>query len=173
MTEGASQTKGMRAAARAVAAKVRLVLGDDMKSLFKIAVGLAAAGIMPIAAQAEDVDISNSVSIELNAIKEGDNSCSLTFLIINGHDAPIDKAVYETVLFDADGQVDRLTLFDFGALPPGRPRVRQFSVGGMSCANLGQILINGSHTCEANGLEEGACEKDLKFNTRTAVEVIG
>lgn len=153
--------------------KLRQVLGEDMKSLFKIAAVMALAGAMPLAALADETDASKSVSIELNAIKEGDNSCSLTFLIVNGHDAAIDKAVYETVLFDASGQVDRLTLFDFGALPPGRPRVRQFSVGGMSCANLGQILINGSHTCDASGLEEGACEKDLKLNTRTDVEVIG
>ena len=89
---------------------------------------------------------TNSVSIQLNAMKEGDNSCALTFLVVNGFAEPIDKVVYETVLFDGDGQVDRLTLFDFGTLPPGRPRVRQFSVGGMTCANLGQILINGSHT---------------------------
>lgn len=144
-----------------------------MTSRFKIAALLAVAGVIPLAAQAEDAQMSKSVSIELNAIKPGDNSCALTFLVVNEHDQPIEKVVYETVLFDVEGQVDRLTLFDFGTLPPGRPRVRQFSVGGMSCANLGQILINGSHTCEAAGLEDRACEKDLKLSSRTDVEVIG
>lgn len=134
---------------------------------------MAAAGLMPLAALADEAEIGKAVSIELNAMKEGDNSCALTFMIINGHDNAIDKVVYETVLFDGEGQVDRLTLFDFGTLPPGRPRVRQFSVGGMTCANLGQILINGSHTCDAGGLDEGACEKDLQLNSRTDVEVIG
>ncbi|MEM7596182.1 MAG: hypothetical protein AAF382_00705 [Pseudomonadota bacterium] len=121
----------------------------------------------------DEVETGKAVSIELNAVKEGDSSCALTFMIINGHDSAIDKAVYETVLFDSSGQVDRLTLFDFGTLPPGRPRVRQFSVGGMSCANLGQILINGSHTCDAAGLEPAACDKDLLLNSRTEIEVIG
>ncbi|MEM9912824.1 MAG: hypothetical protein AAF922_18850 [Pseudomonadota bacterium] len=150
-----------------------------MTSLFKIAAVLAVISGAPVAAQTDEgqtnegPEPTNSVSIQLNAMKEGDNSCALTFLVVNGFAEPIDKVVYETVLFDGDGQVDRLTLFDFGTLPPGRPRVRQFSVGGMTCANLGQILINGSHTCEATSLEEGACEKDLKLDTRTDVEVIG
>ncbi|MEL7280021.1 MAG: hypothetical protein AAFY35_07465 [Pseudomonadota bacterium] len=122
---------------------------------------------------ADEAEIGKAVSIELNAVKEGESSCALTFMIINGHDSAIEKAVYETVLFDSSGQVDRLTLFDFGTLPPGRPRVRQFSVGGMTCANLGQILINGTHTCDAADLAEGACDKDLQLNSRTEIEVIG
>lgn len=124
-------------------------------------------------ALADEAEIGNAVSIELNAVKDGDSSCALTFMIINGHESEIEKAVYETVLFDGTGQVDRLTLFDFGTLPPGRPRVRQFSVGGLTCDNLGQILINGTHTCTASGLGEEACEKDLQLNSRTDIEVIG
>lgn len=143
-----------------------------MKRLLTI-VAIAAATCLPLTASADEAEIGKAVSIELNAIKDGDNSCALTFMVINGHDKEIGKAVYETVLFNGDGQVDRLTLFDFGTLPPGRPRVRQFSVGGMTCGNLGQILINGSHTCDATDLAEGACEKDLQLNSRTDVEVIG
>jgi hypothetical protein len=114
-----------------------------------------------------------AVSIELNALKGGEGSCALTFMVINGHPAQIDKAVYETVLFDTNGQVDRLTLFDFGTLPPGRPRVRQFSVAGMTCEELGQVLINGAHTCDAPELHDGACEKGLILQSRTDAEVIG
>ncbi|MEL7255504.1 MAG: hypothetical protein AAFZ04_03915 [Pseudomonadota bacterium] len=146
--------------------------GYTMTSIARLG-ALCAALLMPMAAAADEAEIGKAVSIELNAIKDGDNSCALTFMVINGHDQEIGKAVYETVLFDGQGQVDRLTLFDFGTLPPGRPRVRQFSVGGMTCANLGQILINGSHTCDGTDLVDGACEKGLQLNSRTDVEVIG
>lgn len=114
-----------------------------------------------------------AVSIELNAIKPADDGCTLTFLALNGHASPIEKVVYETVLFDSSGQVDRLTLFDFGTLPAGRPRVRQFTVSGIACDGLGQILINGAHTCDAADLDDGACEAGLILDTRTAIEVIG
>ena len=125
-------------------------------------------------AQAQEVqEARKAVSIELNAIKPTDGGCTLTFLAQNGHDSAIDKVVYETVLFDTSGQVDRLTLFDFGTLPAGRPRVRQFTVSGITCEGLGQILINGAHTCDAASLDDNACEAGLILETRTEIEVIG
>ena len=128
----------------------------------------AAQGVL-----AQEEELGEAVLIELNATKANEGSCTLTFLVINGHQSQIDKAVYETVLFDSQGQVDRLTLFDFGTLPPGRPRVRQFTVPGMACDGLGQVLINGAHTCEAADLPESACATDLKRDTRTDIEVTG
>ncbi len=85
----------------------------------------------------------------------------------------IDKAVYETVLFDAAGQVDRLTLFDFADLPPAIPRVRQFSVPGMNCEGLSAILINGAETCEGADLPARACAAGLTVSTRTSIEMMG
>lgn len=122
---------------------------------------------------ADEKPVANAVLIELNATKSGPDSCSLTFLILNGHAEPIERAVYETVLFDGAGQVDRLTLFDFGTLPPGRPRVRQFSVSELTCDGLGQILINGAHTCEATKLPNTACETGLTTGTRVDIKVTG
>ena len=125
------------------------------------------------AARADETDIGAKVSIELNAAKSTEGGCTLTFLVINGHGRQIEKAVYETVLFDNGGQVDRMTLFDFGTLPAGRPRVRQFAVPGTSCEKLGQVLINGAHACTAPGLSDGACEAGLQLGTRTDIEVTG
>lgn len=131
------------------------------------------AMVLAGAAQADETAIGAHVSLELNAAKTAEGSCTLSFLVVNGHEKPIDKAVYETVLFDSGGQVDRMTLFDFGTLPAGRPRVRQFAVAGTPCEKLGQILINGAHACAAPGLSEAACEADLELGTRTEIEVTG
>lgn len=113
------------------------------------------------------------VSIELNALEQIEASCRISFLVQNGHNANIDKAVFEAVLFDTDGQVDRLTLFDFGALPAARTRVRQFVVPGLECASLGRLLINGVESCTGEGLSESACSKDLDLQSRTDVEMLG
>ena len=95
----------------------------------------------------------------------------ISFLIQNGHDSDIARAVYEAVLFDTEGRVDRMTLFDFGNLPAARPRVRQFLVPGLVCSDLGRLLINGAETCEA--ASPGACTQDLHLRSRTEVEIIG
>lgn len=114
-----------------------------------------------------------SLKVELNAADTTEANCKLTFLITNDLSAPLDKAVYETVLFDREGTVNRLTLFDFGQLPVGRPRVRQFVVPQTTCENLGRILFNGAQSCEGAGIAAGTCENALAPATRTEIEVLG
>jgi len=118
-------------------------------------------------------DKAPRLTIELNALAPAEGGCTLSFLAVNGLGADLERAVYEAVLFDKAGQVDRLTLFDFGNLPAGRPRVRQFVVPDLACGGLGRILINGAHSCDAGGLGEGACTDALDLTSRTDVEVIG
>lgn len=144
-----------------------------MKRIKNVLVAGCVGLICASSAVAEEKDLGEAVLIELNATKTNEGSCTLTFLVLNGYASQIDKAIYETVLFDSNGQVDRLTLFDFGTLPPGRPRVRQFSVPGVTCDGLSQVLINGAHTCEAPDLAEGACEAGLELDTRVDIEVTG
>lgn len=97
-------------------------------------------------ALADEQSPGQVVLIKLNAAKSIAESCTLTFLVLNEHANAIENAVYETVLFDSSGQVNRLTLFDFGTLPPGRPRVRQLSVPGVSptkCSGVGRAMCLG------------------------------
>ena len=133
------------------------------------ALGIGFAG----AAQSQETDLAGKIAVELNAVQTKDTACTLTFMITNGLDAQVEKVVYETVLFDTTGQVNRLTLFDFGTLPPARPRVRQFAVPDMTCDQLGRVLFNGANTCEGSGLADGICGTGLMPSTRTKVEVIG
>lgn len=142
------------------------------KSSGILSVLLTVACILPGHATAEAAD-SPHVAIELNAVDAVEGSCRLSFLIQNGHDADITQAVYEAVLFDTDGRVALLTLFDFGTLPAGRPRVRQFVVPGQDCAELGRLLINGAETCAGAGVPVGACTTGLRLRSRTNLEVLG
>lgn len=142
-------------------------------ALLASAVALAAN---PVLAQDAETAVSASLTIELNAASDSADSadsCTLSFLITNGLDNDVTQAVYETVLFDTNGQVDRLTLFDFGALPAGRPRVRQFTLPDTSCDKIGRILVNGADTCEAGDLGESACMERLNLTSRTDIEVLG
>lgn len=114
-----------------------------------------------------------ALSVELNAQAISEAGCLLTFMVSNGHAQDVEAAVFETVLFNKAGQVDRLTLFDFGSLPAGRPRVRQFQVDGLACKELGQVLINGASSCRIAGADSAVCGQSLKLNTRTDTELTG
>ncbi|MFQ6554227.1 hypothetical protein AAD018_017935 [Aestuariibius insulae] len=125
------------------------------------------------ASQAMAEDPSDGLSIELNAIQTEDLSCRLTFVITNGMSTKIEQAVYEIVLFDPDGQVERLTLLDFAALPSELSRVRQFVVPDLTCDQLGRILFNNAHTCISETDNADACSASLQLSSRTQIEVIG
>ncbi|MFD0857409.1 hypothetical protein [Roseovarius aquimarinus] len=148
-----------------------------MKQLLSGGIGacLALASATMIAAapaQAEE-EIGAHLVIELNAAADQAEGCKLSFLALNGHATDIAGAVFETVLFDAEGQVDRLTLLDFADLPAARPRVRQFVISGMACDDIGQVLFNGASICEAGDLGAGACTEGLELTSRTGIEVTG
>lgn len=129
--------------------------------------------LVPCMVTAQETDITDKISVELNASQTTDTSCTLTFLITNGLDTPVEGLTYETVLFDQQGQVNRLTLFSFGDLPPARPRVRQFAVPDVTCEDLSRIIFNGANTCEIAGEASDVCETGLMLSTRTKIEVLG
>lgn len=95
------------------------------------------------------------------------------FLISSSFEEGVDSLVVETVIFDASGGVNRLTLFDFGTIPAGRPRVRQFVVPETSCDGLGSLLINGVNRCEMSGAASAACLDALVTSSRTDLEFVG
>ncbi len=124
-------------------------------------------------ASAQDDARPDRLTLELNTTQPVDEGCAFSFLITNDLSQPIDAMVLEAVLFDTGGQVERLTLFDFGSLPTGRPRVRQFVVPGRACDGFGSVLINGAQTCEVAGAASTLCESALDLRSRGGIALIG
>ncbi|MBV1894827.1 MAG: hypothetical protein KUG70_00115 [Rhodobacteraceae bacterium] len=118
-------------------------------------------------------DTTSRLFLELNAVQDVGGACRLTFLARNGTGQTIDKAVFETVIFDKSGSVVSLSLFDFRDLPADRPRVRQFELPEMACGTVGQALINGANSCLVDGTESGICDEALSLGSRLDVELLG
>jgi len=131
------------------------------------------AVFMAVPASAQMEDTTGRLVIELNATQSSAEGCTFSFLVINGLEAEIESLVLEAVLFDGGGQVDRLTLFDLGALPVARPRVRQFAVPGQGCDGFGSVLINGAQTCQIGGQASSSCEEMLDPRSRVEMGLIG
>lgn len=122
---------------------------------------------------ADETQKPGGVKIELsNAEAKGEN-CLLSFVAENAYEIDIDGAVYETVLFGAEGQVTLMTLLDFAELPSGKPRVRQFQFNDMACDQISRILINGVQECETQSDLADACMSGLTLTSRLETEVIG
>ena len=131
--------------------------------------GTAALVGMALATASATAQSGAALSLELNRVDPIENACRLTFVARNTLGADITSLTLETVLIDADGLVERLTLFDFGPLPTDVMRVRQFDLPDLDCAALGRVLINGVSICE--GPER--CGDVLDLTSRTDVELLG
>ena len=134
------------------------------------ALALLAMGgaIFPAIAQDKGV-----LSLELNRLEQVEGGCRLAFVAQNGLAADLEGVAFEIVIFDADGRVQRLTVFDFGALPAGRPRVRQFDLAQTQCGSVGRILVNGVSQCAGQDIDDKACEQGLILTNRTGAEFTG
>ena len=107
-----------------------------------------------------------SLAVELNTAEDlgatTGMACRLSFLAENKLGADLSAVVFEVVVLNAQGQVDRLTLLDFHDLP------------GVACDSVAQLLINAANTCTGEGVDPGACMKGLAVTSRvTGTEVSG
>lgn len=134
-------------------------------------VGLAAALVLSAGlGQAQDRP-APALALELNTVETVGESCRLTFVARNGQEEDIVQLVLETVLFTDDGRVGDITLFDFGALPAGKARVRRFDMAGLSCERIGSVLVNGVETCATSA--GGDCGRPMTLASRTAIGLDG
>ncbi|TCL08499.1 hypothetical protein BXY66_0536 [Shimia isoporae] len=128
---------------------------------------------LPTIATAQSTEAPAGISLELNAVEDVEGACRFTFVAHNETSQAIDKAVFETVIFDAEGAVVRLALFDFRELPDGRLRVRQFDVSGMNCNAISQALINGTNSCVIDGVQSTVCSDGLSLSSRITIKLLG
>lgn len=133
---------------------------------------LVFAGAWGAPANAEDAP-SPAFTIELNRLAPSDEGCLMTFVVTNGLGAGLDKAAFEVVLFDTEGLVERMTVFDFREVPGGKTKVRQFDLPGIDCGSVGSVLVNGAANCDGEGVEPGACMEGLKTRSQSGVEIEG
>lgn len=140
----------------------------------RLAFALFLAGSVPFVAVAQSVETASPrLHLELNNLQDIEGACRLSFLAKNETGTAIEKAVFETVIFDASGGVASLSLFDFRDLPVDRARVRQFDLPGRTCDSIGQALINGANSCVVEGAENAICKEALFLSSRLAIELIG
>jgi hypothetical protein len=126
---------------------------------------------MPVNAQADEKTGKN-IALELNTVDDVGNGCRITFLASNGFDKDIKKLAYEFVLFNNEGRVERMTVFDFNEIQTGKFRVRQFQLDNIKCTELGRILVNGVSTCDGEGFDKAICSQSLRISNKTKIEFL-
>jgi hypothetical protein len=124
-----------------------------------------------LAASAVMADAGGRIALDLNRLDPVDAGCRLTFVVQNDL-TDLEGLVVETVIFDPAGRVAAFSLFDFGALPLGAMRARQFDLAGQGCDDVAQVLANGVASCTGDGVDAPVCARALDLTaTADGVEV--
>lgn len=155
--------------------RIRIGVGERARRFAGGVLVCAGIGMAPAAAQIAIPETlaapaAQRFALELNRLEPAENACRVTFVATNALGAALDKIALEFVLFDAQGLVDRITVFDFGAVPDGKTIARQFVLADMDCANVGRILVNAVSACEGAGVEANACLSALAPASKTDIE---
>lgn len=130
--------------------------------------GLALAVLLALPALAARAD-GPALSVELNAAVSSQSGCRVSFLVENGLAERIDATVFEVAVIDTDGKVGALIRLDFGRLPAGKSRVRQFDLADQPCERLSRMLLNDVAECSGEGLTPDVCLDALAVSTRTRI----
>lgn len=110
---------------------------------------------------------SRAISKRVDAVH---GACRLTFMATNATGTDSDALTLGIVLIRTDGQVDRLTLFEFWDLPAGVPRVRQFDKSDLVRDDLDRVVVNGVADCRGG---DWACDAPTTLMSHGAVGLLG
>ncbi len=134
-------------------------------------VGFALCGAMSLGSAA--LGQSGNFELELNAAVDGPDGCQLTYVASNNTGVALTKASYEVAVFDAEGMVSSLFVFEFGELPLNKTRVVLFSLPELKCEAISRMLVNRQDECESADGPQDICIKALNTSSRIATIPFG
>lgn len=110
-----------------------------------------------------------SIHFELNSVAAAGESCRVSFVVENKLGSLIEDLKIELVLFNKDGQINRLLSVNFGRMPLNKTRVRQFDLKGVPCSNISRLLLNNVTQCKGEKITLAFCTDAVKTTSRSSV----
>ena len=112
-----------------------------------------------------------SLSLELNKVENGTDSCTATVLIANQLGRSLDRFRLDLVLFDSKGVIFERLLVDLAPLPHDRTTIASFPLLAKQCSNVSRILVKDVPACRAKGGDDMDCLSPLRVESRAAIQI--
>jgi hypothetical protein len=138
-----------------------------LETIRPVALGVAALLVLPGATAGAD----EGLTLELNKVEEAAEGCQAFFLLNNQSGHVFDGFRLELILFDQDGVVSERLRVDMAPVRHDKRTVSTYIFPGMSCAEIGSILVNDVPVCESRDGAELDCVDLLKVSHRDAIEL--
>lgn len=106
--------------------------------------------------------------LELNKLEPAGTGCRAYFVVENGTGEAVRELRLDTFLFDGNGLIGRRIGLTFPDLRPDRTKVVPFDLAGISCPEIGRLLVNDVLACTTpSGAALPGCGDLLALSTRT------
>lgn len=126
-----------------------------------LAAGLLACASLTFAAE--------SVRVELNKLEPQDGACRAYLVFENQTDQNFSGLTLDLVMFDKDGVIGKRLAVNAAPLPASKTSVKLFDIDGLTCADIGRILINDALDCADSGGEVPNCVALIEPSSRSEV----
>jgi len=112
------------------------------------------------------------VRVELNKLEPRDGGCRAYLLLENGTDSAFETLKLDLAMFDPDGVVSRRLAVETAPLPAGKTSLKVFDVDGLSCTDIGSVLLNDVAACADGSGARDDCLGLVAVGARGPVEFI-
>ncbi len=112
------------------------------------------------------------IDVELNKLESVDNACRAYLVTQNLTDDGFETLQLDVVMFDKDGVVAKRLAVEIGPMPADKTSLKVFDINGLSCDQIGQLLLNDVIQCrDTNGTRDD-CLSLLTITSRGGVPFI-
>ena len=97
---------------------------------------------------------ASGFTLELNNVRDDNDVCRITYVV---------------VVFDAESRVSQFLILEFGNVPVGKTKVRQFNIENSKCSDISRVLVNNASKCSSEGKPLPVCLDTLTTSSRTNI----
>jgi hypothetical protein len=143
-------------------------LGAALAAICVLGAGPALAAETPAAAPASPAS-GGKLILQLNNAQTADNTCRITFVILNQTSTPIQSSSYVMSLFDTAGQIIKPVNLKFPPFPVGRTKVIQFPLD-VTCDKISGIVPDETECVAEDGSPSTVCSDAVALSTKTKIQ---
>ena len=109
-----------------------------------------------------------ALDVELNKLEPVENACRSYLVFKNGTGIAYTSLRLDLVLFGKDGIIVRRLALEAAPRAPGKTTVKLFDVQGISCGDIGQMLLNDVTLCKDASGERNDCGMAINVSSKAS-----
>jgi hypothetical protein len=134
--------------------------------------GLALAAAALLATAPALAQPTPKVGVELNKLEDHEKGCRAYFVFDNASAASFESFKLDLVMFSSEGVIARRLAVEAAPLRAEKKTVKLFDIAGMSCASIGQVLLNDVLACRDQAGEQQDCIARVAVGSRVSAALV-